>query len=66
MYGRGPAQSGISVLVVLGASHHVLTGGSVLVAGIFVAEVAAVVVFSNDKSVGPALGAPGRKFLWDA
>ena len=66
MCGCGSAQPGAPVFVVLGSTLRVLTGGGELVAGIFFTAVAAVVEFSNAKSVGPAVGAPEPKMLWAA
>ena len=63
MYSHGPAPSGVPVLVVLGDPHRVLIGGCDLVASIFVLAVAAVVKFSNAKSVGPAVGSPYPKLF---
>ena len=51
MCSRGPAPSGVPVLVGLGYAHHVLPSGFVLAASIFVAEVADIVAFSNAKPV---------------
>ena len=63
MCGCGTAPSSVPVLVVLVSAHRVITGGRNMVAGNFVAEVAAVVEFSNAKSVGPSVGASDPKLF---